>query len=97
MDDYNQAVVLYIGWEIASFPQEDEARVLDRFGPTLGPALVVRVQALLEELQAIQPNWDQHTLVSASNWAVKQLKQKHPQLDEAATSALEWIYSWWWK
>ena len=97
MDDFNNAITLYIGWKINPFPKEDEGRVLDRFGLAAGGVLVTRVRAILDELQQLQPNWNEHDLVSASKWAADQIKLKNPELDDAAIAALEWIYSWWCK
>lgn len=97
MDALNRAIVLYIGRGMSPYPKEDESRVVDHFGASQGSTLAAQVRKILEELQRMQPNWDQHDLVGASKWAVSQLKLKHEGLDDAAVAALEWIYSWWWK
>lgn len=97
MDDLNEAIARYIGWSISAFPKEDAARVVERFGMVLAPALVERVRALLDELRAIQPDWTRHTLVTASRSAAMLMKNGHPELDDPAVAAFEWIYSWWWK
>lgn len=97
MSDLNRAISLYIGWNISSYPQEDGSRVLDHFGEVKGAKLVDQVRSLVEELQRIQPNWEKHDLVGASKWAVGKLASRHWTLNGEAKSALEWLYSWWWK
>ena len=95
MTDLDEAVALYIGWKTTSFPTEDARRVIDRFGPDASVALLARVRELLEELGRVRPDWTQHDLASASDWAADQVGQRHPALTKATRSALAWIYSWW--
>lgn len=97
MNEIDKAIVLYVGWKISPFPKEDESRVLSQFGPDEGSILVEEVRSILDELQKSEPDWQKYDLIGASKSAVGQLKLKYPQLGDTATSALEWIYSWWWK
>jgi hypothetical protein len=97
MNDLNHAIALYVGWNVSLYPNEDEIRVLSHFGEVEGTKLVERVRLILEELQQIQPNWEEHDLVSASKCAVESLASRHSTLNDEARAALEWIYSWWWK
>jgi hypothetical protein len=97
MDGLNQAIPLFVGWGVSSFPKEDGKRIIDRFGLVEGRKLSAEVQALVDELRGITPDWSKHTLVSAGQWAVAQLKSRHPELSDEAASALNWLYTWWWK
>lgn len=97
MTQLNTAIPLYVGYGVSSFPKEDATRLVGPFGPELGAQLAAQISKLLAELDGIKPDWSKHDLVTASKWAVAELKRSHPELDEKATAALEWIYSWWWK
>src|SRR4051794_41111903 len=97
MDGLSQAISLFLGWKSTSFSQEDEARVIAKFGPARGKELVAEAGSILGELNLIKYDWQKHTLVEGAKAAVEQLKVRHPDLDDEATSALEWAYAWWWK
>jgi hypothetical protein len=97
MQSINAAVPLYLGYGTASFPTENASRLVAEFGPETGSKLERQVKLLLEELNKIKADWSLQTLVSGSKWAVSELRQKHPELDDQAVAALEWTYSWWWK
>jgi hypothetical protein len=93
----NEAVPLYVGYGITSFPNEDASRLAAQFGPELGRQLESEVKSLLDELDQLKPDWNTHSLLSAAKWAGEELKSKHPDLDSKAIDAFEWIFSWWWK
>jgi len=93
----NEAVPVFVGYGITVFPKLDGNRLTAKFGPEISIDLERQVKSLLDELKKLQPDWTSHTLVSASKWAVSELRRVHPELDDRAASALEWVYSWWWK
>jgi hypothetical protein len=93
----SSAVSLFIGRGKSAYPKEDVTRLIAAFGPKIAADLEPRVRGLLAELDQIKPDWKVHDLVGAAKWAVGKLKAQHPELDEEAVAALEWIYSWWWK
>lgn len=97
MNQIDQAILLYLGWKRSPFPTEDEVDIFREFGPDQGADLVEKVRSILNELSAVEPDWQKNDLVSASKIAVGKLKINHPDLSDAAASALEWTYSWWWK
>jgi hypothetical protein len=97
MHSLNKAIVLYLGHGITTYPVSDASRLAQCFSAQEASGLAEQVNVLLDELDAIKPDWNAHTLVSGSQWAVAQLKRSHPELDDKATAALEWAYSWWWK
>lgn len=97
MSNINTAISIYVGYGITPFPKENSARLAGSFDIEAARQLESQINALLSELEKLQPDWTAHTLASASKWAVTELKRSHPELDDKATDALEWIYSWWWK
>ena len=96
MDSLNRAISLYVGWDVSSFPKEDSARVFAAFG-SVGDLLVLKVKTLLEELNGFKVDWSKFDLLAGSEWAVAQLRERHPEIDDEGAKALVWIYSWWWK
>ena len=92
----NRAVRRYIGYGVTSFPKEDPAQLITEFGPELGSQLEAKVKSLLEELDRFKPDGESPPILTAKR-AVAELKREHPELDANTISALEWIYSWWWK
>lgn len=96
-EDVNVAIPLYVGWQITSVPDEDLSRVASKFAPEKVEGIGQRVAAILQELNTIEPDWNEHSLASGSSWAVALLKAKFPFLDEEAVKALEWTFSWWWR
>ncbi|HZV37022.1 MAG TPA: hypothetical protein VFB72_20770 [Verrucomicrobiae bacterium] len=92
---FNRAVRIYIGYGITSFPDQDQARLIAKFGPELGTLLYAKINTLLDELDHIKPDTD--TLILSSKRAAAELKQNHPELDPNTIDALEWIYSWGYK
>jgi hypothetical protein len=93
----SSAVCIFVGRGISPYPKEDGTRLREAFGAELAADLEPRIRLLLDELDQIKPDWKTHTLESASKSAAGDMKTKHPELDEKAVAALEWIYSWWWK
>lgn len=96
-DDLNDAIQRYVGLGASPYPKEDEARVVDHYGVEAAQSLMSDILSIIADLQKIQPDWEKHTLISGSQWAVEQLSAKHPELTGKSKAALEWLYSWWWK
>jgi hypothetical protein len=95
--DLSKAIVIYVGYGITTYPKEEGSRLLSEFGTERAAELEARIKNILESLNQIKPDWNKHTLVSGSQWAVAELKKTIPGLDAKGTAALEWLYSWWWK
>lgn len=93
----NSAVVLFTGFGARSFPHEDADVVREGLPTENAENALKDVEALMAELGSYKPNWDNHTLVSASEWAADQMQSAHPELDAKSIGALKWIFSFWWK
>jgi hypothetical protein len=91
--DLSTAVQVYLGYGAAPFPREDSGVVRVRYGS----ALLKRVEAVAQDAGSLRPDWETHSLLSAKDWAESELKQRHPDLNDAAISALGWAFSYWWK
>jgi glucose-6-phosphate dehydrogenase assembly protein OpcA len=91
------ALVLYVGWGTSIIQQEDKSRVFGYFGSDIGRELLEKVQFIIAELGSVEPNWNDHDLHAAAKFAAESVVAHHPEITEEGRSALEWIYSWWWK
>lgn len=70
----------------SSYPTEDPGSALSAFGP----AALQRVRALSAEIGGLSPDWSVHDLGSATDWAVQEIRRRHPDLDEDGARILGW-------
>lgn len=97
MIDLDEAILLYVGWNSSSYPTEDEAPILKRFGPIRGRRIRKNLRLLIAELDGIKPNWEGSDLVGVSKFAAAQIASRHSELGAESLAALEWLYAWWWR
>jgi hypothetical protein len=90
----SEAIVLYLGRGVLSYPKRDAARLIERFGETEGLDLVAYAQGILKELFDVIPNWEKDDLGAATHRAATVVAENHPELDPDALAALRWSYSW---
>ena len=88
----SQAVVDYLGFGRASFPQ-DERSALDQ----LQSGERKTFDAIMAFADRLEPNWDELNLLSSGNWARDQLKAEFPALENNALDALAWACTFGWK
>jgi len=91
------AVIRFLGYGMATHPDEDSARLVDEFGTETASKLEPDVRQLLDELNNLKPDWSAHTLVTAGAWAKEEMRRSHPELNKGALDALEWAFTWWWR
>lgn len=95
--DLDRAVVVFLGFGVAAFPQRDRAGLERAFGAAAAQELAARVEALLAEVGRFEVDWSAHSLASACERLVSSLRARHPELSEAALRALAWQFSYSWK
>ena len=83
-NELSSAVLLYLGYGYASFPKEDSSAVRARFGSDL----LGRVEAMVREAGELEPEWEKHSLLSATDWAETEVRRRYASLNDAAVSAL---------
>ncbi|MBD3214668.1 MAG: hypothetical protein GF311_18805 [Candidatus Lokiarchaeota archaeon] len=96
-EDINRAIVLYVGIEKKSFPMVEEKRVFKEFGPKKGKKLLKYVDQIFHELYNIEIDWNEHSLVSATEFVCEEIAKRYPKLSESAIQALGWDYSYNWR
>lgn len=75
----------------SAYPKEDPEAVLSAFGP----AALQRVETLSTETGLLAPDWSKHDLRSATEWAIQEMRRRHPDLDEEGARVLGWAFSYW--
>ena len=91
------AVTRFLGYGIATYPDENSARLVDEFGAETASKLEPDVRLLLDELNNLKPDWSAHSLVTAGAWVKEEMHRSHPELNQGALNALEWAFTWWWR
>ena len=92
-DEINEALVIYTGLGKSSFPRARSNDLVARFGAERAAELKARVLSLMEELQQPLVEGDKRSRQSVTERAIEQLRQRHPELDEAGLKALSWTFS----
>ncbi len=88
--DLNTAIVSYLGFSRAAEPQTDWRAVVDAIGLDRAEAVEWAMLDVLQDLRESKPDWRMHSLWAGSEWAVRELRKRHPELDDAAAKALTW-------
>ncbi len=91
--DINAALIAYLGYKRADSPQTDWRAVVDAIGMARAEAVEIPMLVVLSELREIKPDWTVHSLWSGSEWAVRELRKRHPDLDDSVAKPLAWAFS----
>ena len=81
------AVTRFLGYGMATYPDENPARLIEAFGPQAASKLESDVRLLLEELNNLKPDWSEHSLLTAGAWAKEEMRRNHPELNQGALDA----------
>jgi len=92
--DLNTAIVAYLGYKRASYPQADWRAVVDAIGLERAQAIEIEMLVILSKLHEFEPDWRVHTLTTASELAVHELRKRHPEIGDRTGKALFWAYSY---
>lgn len=97
-DELSQAVVGFLGYGTASFPQHDQRALYRAFGPAKGATLEAKVRDLIAELKGIDVDWaSNNDLADGARRARNQMHARHPELSFDALTALEWKFAFDWR
>ncbi|KQN01222.1 hypothetical protein ASE85_21895 [Sphingobium sp. Leaf26] len=91
-EDLSLAIIAYLGYGSAAYPQTDWQAVVASIGMARANAVEISMLALLQKLRAISTDWAVHSLSGGSEWAVRQIRSDAAISDRAA-KALVWLYS----
>lgn len=63
------------------------------FGPDQGAKLNAQIDTLFCEIDALKPDWQEHSLQSATRWVEAEMARMHPGLEVEAIACLGWAFS----
>ena len=86
---FSDAIIRYFDYGNASFPQ---ANLVNS-----DPLVTHKLGLILKFADELQPNWNEHNLESAGNWAKAEIADEFPYLTQEAVNALAWACTYGWK
>ncbi|MDF7774754.1 hypothetical protein P1X14_05830 [Sphingomonas sp. AOB5] len=92
--DLGPALISYLGYQRASYPQSDWRAVVDALGMERADAVELPMLDLLARLREMKPDWQALSLYQGSEWAVRELRRASPELDDRASKPLVWLFSY---
>jgi hypothetical protein len=93
----SEAIVLWTGFGVTTYPQRDEDRVRKRFGDDATAALLPLLKALEEDFYTSTAYNRVPRLADMARQAASEFRGRHPELSVEAVDAFAWCYSWDWK
>lgn len=79
------------------YPRKDEQAVIDEFGQSEGRVMLAYAGSIVEEMNGVDIDWSAHSLNSATDLYVQDVRDRHPELSEAAVEILANAFSFWFK
>ncbi|MDQ2838907.1 MAG: hypothetical protein M3Y89_16055 [Actinomycetota bacterium] len=89
----SEALVLWSGWHIKSWPDRDDERVIDRYGRDAALDLLPVIHRLADEFYESDARYFAADLIEMGNQAEDRFRGLHSELTEEAVGALGWCYT----
>lgn len=96
-EEASQALVLWLGFGRAAWPQRDDAAIAAAVGPDRAPSVLETLRALESDFYASDALIIAPDLVAMGDRAAQQFRARHPELSDEAVNALRWAYTFDWK
>jgi hypothetical protein len=93
--ELSRLIVEYIGYGRYAIPSRTWANV--DLSSTEGETKSTEVLRILEQLDNVQVDWDDKTLVEGAHEARRDMAAHHEELTDEALDALEWAFAYEWK
>lgn len=93
----SEAIVVWTGYGVTSFPQRDERRVAAQFGVEAAVELVPLMAALQKDFYKSTAYNTVAGLAEMAAQAASEFRGRHRDLSDEAVEAFAWCYSWDWK
>lgn len=93
----SQAIVEYLGKGRSPFPRADDGAVVAFAAGADPEALLARVEALVDEMNAIEVDWSTKGLSEGGREAQRTMAERHPELGQIALDALYWMFTYNWR
>jgi len=89
----SNALIVWTGWGRTSWPQRDEKRLAEEFGPEQAHELMPKIQELEDEFYSTDARFLADSLAEMGQIASAQFRGRHPELSDDAVMALAWCYT----
>ncbi|GAA4637784.1 hypothetical protein GCM10023196_093000 [Actinoallomurus vinaceus] len=86
-------MIVYLSVGRSPFPHADPEHLAEIFGDE-AERLLPYVKELSSEIMTIEIDWSTHTLDSATEMAMTQMRKRHPELSDEAIEALGWSFGY---
>jgi hypothetical protein len=90
----SEATVTWIWSPSKSYPTQNDAAVLARFGPAVGPAVLTEIGALKDDFFRSSAFREVHGLAAIGDHAAAEFRARHPEISEDAVQALAACYTY---
>lgn len=94
MEDVGRALVLWLGFGRAAWPQRDDDAIVAAFGPDRATSVLETLRALESDFYASDARIVAADLVAMGDRAAGQFRVQHPEVSEHGVSALRWAYTY---
>lgn len=95
-DEFNRALVAYIGLGVDIVPSLSRERVERLLGTTRAKDILPDLDMLLLEANSINIDWNQYSLNAAGDYVATSMQHRYPRLSPEALRAIAWkiTYDW---
>lgn len=92
-DDLAKAVVLWKGRGTRSWPDHDDAALVQEFGEARGLDLLMTLRSLEADFYSSKAHLTEPDLQAMTDRASEEFRSRHPDAPSALVDALAWCYS----
>jgi hypothetical protein len=92
-DLLNRALLIWTGWSEIGVPNVDEQRLVDALGEEESLDLLPRLQALYEDFFTSNAHLTAPALPEMADEALRQFRERHPEISLEAAERLANIYA----
>ena len=89
-----RAIVVWLGWGRASWPERNEDSLVGEFGAAAAPDVLAEVRRLEDDFYASEASNVAPDLQTMGEQAAAEFRSKHPEVGEEAVRALAWSYTY---
>ena len=92
-DDLAKAVVLWTGRGTRSWPDRDDAALVQEFGEARGLDLLVTLRSLEADFYSAKARLTEPDLKAMTDRAAEEFRSRHPDAPSAVVDTLAWCFS----
>jgi hypothetical protein len=90
----SEAVVVWTLRGRSAWQRQDDAAIVERFGPEAAARLIPAVHRLVDDFLSSDANITVVSLVEMGDVAAAEFRERNPHVTNEAVEALTWLYTW---